>query len=822
MTGAVRDSSTEPEEAAESSGGRHRADRSVLPVGRFVWRPLEVAPLPEVPSPRLLGRRVAVVGGSGESADRVMAALRAAGAAPSRLLPPHEGGDAAAFYEVAGPIDGIIDLNYERPMSLSDSGGWEAHLLQTIALLQRCYADWRAETGSERLFYVAVTRMDGRHGYSGECVAQPLGGLWAGLAKGLPREFDNVNVRVLDFPAEGAVIEALDAERAAVLCRELYRWGRFEIGYHEGRRFTLVADRQEVPGPTVELGPGDVIVMSGGGRGIGFALARRLCERHRCRVIISGRRPLPDPGDPVIRLSDSGFREYRDRRLIEAARQRTLARTRAELSSEEWSRQLAARLDSARADGLDIVYRQCDVTDPEQVRALLAAAGPGLAGVVHNAGVDAPVRLPAKSSEVVRRTVGVKVTGLVNLLAALAERPAIRFFSTAGSLAGRWGGMVGQLEYGAANDALSRIGLWAAAEREQPGRAVRVPVATMCWPTWERLGIITNYEATLAYMSAMRVEEGLGHWESEILAGGAGEFTFAGEFGKALLPSLLRGYPPATGLAGIERLADRLLFLGIPIRYASGSTLETEIDFTADLAPACGDFRVDGSPAIPLSVLLEFVRSLGDWVQPEGDEQALSAIREVWIDLAAVHVHGLGARLRATAEGRWAEGRWAEDRIWEVGVRVRRGAVPVAAATLRYGKGSETTALPPDYEDEALLDTDRSVRRLQWNGQVFRLGRWSPGERSAEVEADRVRDLVLGVPAPLPELPLNQLETVLRAAYLRQAPESVRHLTIDSIDISGPLSGSAGRVEAGDGTATVYTPAGELRLTAHGILYGKG
>ncbi len=774
----------------------------VLPVRRFVWRPMEVAAVPREPSPRLLGRRIVVLGGSDESAQRVLAALRGAGAAPSRLMPS---GDVAEFHRAVGPIDGIVDLNIERVFRLARPGDWDAQLWQTIELLQRCYDDWYAESAAERLFYLAVTRLDGCHGYSGGPIAQPLGGLWAGLAKGLPREFDNVNIRVLDFPAGESTVEPLDETMAATICRELYRWGPFEIGYyHDGRRRTLAAVRAEVPEPAVDLGPGDVVVMSGGGRGIGFALARHLAERYLCRVIISGRRPLPQPDDPLIGLSAEDFREYRDRRLIQAARQRTLAQTRADLARAEWNRQLAARLASARADGLDIVYHQCDVTDAEQVRALLAAAGPGLVGVVHDAGLDAPVRLPAKTLEVVRRTVGVKVAGLLNLLAALHDRPRLRFFSTAGSLAGRWGGMTGQLEYGAANDAMSRIGLW----------AEHVPVATMCWPTWERLGIITNYQAALAYTSAMRVEDGLRHWENEIRAGTAGEFTFVGELGKAMLPTLLRGYPPAADLAGIGSLVNRLVLLGEPIRFAAAAVLETEVDFAAELAPACADFRVNGSPAIPLSVLLEFIRSLGDWVQPDGDGRALAAMRDIWVDLATIAVGESGARLRATAEGRWGA-----DRDWEVLVRIRRGGVAVARATLRYGCGIDF--LSSGFEAIGVPDPEHTVG-LRWNGQVFRLGHWAFDARTAEVDADRARDLVLAAPAPEPELPLNQLETLLRAAYERQADPAVRWLSIGSIDIPGALSGSAGRVTVDGDTSVAYTPEGLVRLSVHGIRYGKG
>lgn len=796
MTGALRD---EPR------------TRSVLPVRRFVWRPWEVAAVPAEPSSRLAGRRIAVLGGSADSADRVLAALRAAGAVPARLACD---ADVAEFVRTTGRLDGIIDLNYERPFDLSRPGGWVAQLLQTIELLRLCYDDWRAESDAEKLFYLAVTRMDGRHGFSDGPIAQPLGGLWAGLAKGLPREFDTVNVRVLDFPAGPAGVEPLDAEMARTICRELYRWGHFEIGYHGGRRYTLRADQVTAPDPVLELGPGDVVVMSGGSRGIGFALARHLAAEYRCRVIVSGRHPEPDPDDPVGTLSDEQFRAHRDRELIEAARHRTLAATRAKLARAEWNRQLTARLAAARADGLDIGYQQCDVTDAGQVRALLAAAGPRLAGVVHNAGVDTPVRLPAKTPEVVRRTVEVKVTGLLNLLAALPDCPAVRFFSTAGSLAGRWGGMTGQLEYGAANDALSRIGLWAAGAGAQPGRALRVPVTTLCWPTWERLGIITNYEAALAYTSAMRVEEGLRHWAREIRAGNTGEVSFVGEFGNSLLPSLIRGYPPCTGLAGIERLVNRLLFTGRPIRFASGSILETEIDLAPELARACGDFRVDGAAAIPLSVLFECVRALGDWVRPEAAEPIMSAIRDIRVDLAAIRVHEGSVRLRAIAEGRWVA-----DRTWEVTVLMRRGTAEVAQATLRYGPSAGSAETPTAFDTGA---TSPAAVRLRWNGQAFRLGRWSPDARSAEVEPDRMRDLVLGVPAPLPELPLNQLETLLHETYRRQACTAVRWLTIDSIDIPAPLSGSAGRVAIDGDRATAYTSEGAVRLAAQGIRFRKG
>nr|WP_232541866.1 SDR family NAD(P)-dependent oxidoreductase [Nocardia bovistercoris] len=561
--------------------------------------------------------------------------------------------------------------------------------------------------------------------------------------------------------------------------------------------------------------------MSGGGRGIGFALAETLCRAHGCRVIVSGRGPAPDPGAVLNTMSEPDFLAYRDRRLIDAVGTDSLANVRAKLARARWDRELYARLAEAEAAGLDIVYRQCDVTDPDQVRALIDAAGPRLIGVVHNAGVDAPVRIPAKTRETIRRTVSVKVVGLLNLLRACTDVTELRFFHTTGSVSGRWGGMVGQLEYGAANEALSRIGHWAAAATAQAGRQRRVPVTTMCWPTWERLGNITNYEATLAYMSAMNVVEGLHHWHREILAGGYGERSFVGELGAALLPNLLRGFPPSHSLPAMDVLANRAMFLGAPVRFASGKLLESTLDADGNALPCCSDFRVDGAPAIPISLLLEYLRSLGDWVRPDsGAREPLTAMHAVAVDIEALRLDAGQTRFHARAEGEWAEG----DR-WQVRVQVSKAdGRRVGTATLRYGAESTAARRDPLISPEHV--TAASPHRLDWGGHVFRLGHWSiepgAGVWTAQVEGDRMTDLVALAPVPRSVLPLNQVETMIRGAYLRQVPVGPSLFELDSLDICSDTVDSAGTV-TGDGTRwAAGTPAGDVRIVLRNPRFTEG
>ena len=277
----------------------------VRPVGRFEWRLLEVGALEGV-SADLAGRRIVVLGGEDAAAGALVACLQNVGAravavpANVRLVP-------AGLIDQLGAIDIVIDLNVGTADIGDAADAWPRQLARTLQLLRACAADWTAETDCRRLGYVPVTRTGGQLGAGSAPVSHPMGGLWVGLAKGLPREIPNCNVRVVDL-----VDEPLDpAELAELVVAELYRWGLFEIAHRDGRRYTLQARRYPAGAPVRSFGPADTVVMSGGGRGIGFALALDFATRYGARVIVTGRAPLPDPQDPELTLDEAGFAAYR-------------------------------------------------------------------------------------------------------------------------------------------------------------------------------------------------------------------------------------------------------------------------------------------------------------------------------------------------------------------------------------------------------------------------------------------------------------------------------------------------------------------------------
>ncbi|BCB88491.1 polyketide synthase [Phytohabitans suffuscus] len=195
------------------------------------------------------------------------------------------------------------------------------------------------------------------------------------------------------------------------------------------------------PGP-LPLGTGDVLLVTGGGKGITAECARVLAAGSGAALAILGR---SDPG-----------------------------------SDEE----LAANLARLRAAGPRVRYLRADVTDAAAVRAAVARVrtelGP-VTAVLHGAGRNEPAALADLDPGALRRTLAPKVDGLRAVLDAV-EPGALRLLVTFGSVIGR-AGLAGEAHYALANEWLAE--LTAAARDTHPGcRAVCLE-----WSVWSGVGM---------------------------------------------------------------------------------------------------------------------------------------------------------------------------------------------------------------------------------------------------------------------------------------------------------------------------------------------
>ncbi|QXJ23391.1 KR domain-containing protein [Actinomadura graeca] len=770
-----------PRAAGDTTGG---PDSAAGPVSRMIWTLTPAAPRNRhrpADAPRsertLAGRRIVVVGGTGDAAGHVRAELRERGAdvLPAEALPA--GGGAT--------LDAVVDLTLAERFAADDPGRWREPFLRTLAVLRGCYDAWSAETTAGRLTYLAVTYLGGGMGYHpDDDIAQPLGGLWAGLAKTLHREFPNCAARVLD-------IALADAGRLpGLVADELCRTGLTEIGHRDGRRWTLTPEAVPPGPPAVSWGPDDTLLVSGGGRGIGMALARAMAAEFGMRVVVTGRAPLPDERT-WPELTPEALRERRAALWAEHAGGRPVAEIRRAIARESATWEVVGNLLSARDAGLRVDYLPCDFTDAGQVRALVARL-PGLTAVVHNAGVDHPARLPRKSDDVAVSVVKTKVDSFTHLLDAVRDR-RLKVFCTVGSLTGRLGGMVGQFDYAAANECLARLGHWAT-------RQVPFPVMTLAWPTWARLGLIANFEASLRYMTALDVDAGLRHWRAELLAGSRGEVTFVGRLGRALDPEQASSYPMPPCLPGFADTHPKVFHLGEPRLYRAGDRLDSVVGFDAAKTPALGDFTVGGVPALPVGLLLENAVRGAEWVLPEElAEPVPPTVEELSVPWPLLCADEAGrVTLSREMRGEWRDGAWVVSVTFER----RTGAPRTARLRLAFGTrpvdGPGGPRLPRAPAPPAQGTAARPAGALlsgapapEWRGLAIPLASWRPEGAhrvTAEVDECRPGDLWAVPRPPRCAVPVAAIENLVRAvvspppAGLRTVPHP---LVISRITMHG-------------------------------------
>ncbi|TMA84097.1 MAG: SDR family NAD(P)-dependent oxidoreductase, partial [Deltaproteobacteria bacterium] len=268
----------------------------------------------------------------------------------------------------------------------------------------------------------------------------------AGYAKALARErgdelVKSIELRTGDGP--GAMARALLAELRSGNAAPEVRWAG-------GTRY----EPDLVPagaGEPVEIGAGDVVLVTGGTRGIGLKLAQALSARGAA-VVLAGRTP------PAV--------------LPERA-----------------------------------VFVQWDVTRP--VGAALDEARTRLGkftAIVHAAGITEDGPVAEASDESVERILATKVSGFWAAVLATMQDP-IRSAVALASWAGRFGN-AGQASYAAANAALSQA--VAALARKRPG----VRALSLEYPPWDGTAMVAKIpplaRATLAEQGVPFIDDAAG------------------------------------------------------------------------------------------------------------------------------------------------------------------------------------------------------------------------------------------------------------------------------------------------------------------------
>ena len=140
-----------------------------------------------------------------------------------------------------------------------------------------------------------ISRLDGTFGVDGLNRHHPYQGGLAGLAKTAAIEWPEVTCRALDIDANWQDNPAIAREIVAELFLPPSS-SPVEVGWRQRERVTLalqsspVADQPQQP---LALEDGDVVVISGGARGVTAAAAEALARQRALTLILLGRSPLP-------------------------------------------------------------------------------------------------------------------------------------------------------------------------------------------------------------------------------------------------------------------------------------------------------------------------------------------------------------------------------------------------------------------------------------------------------------------------------------------------------------------------------------------------
>ena len=246
-------------------------------------------------------------------------------------------------------------------------------------------------------------------------------------------------------------VPLLDARTARWVAREVAAAnGYTEARYDESgarsepvmRLLPIALDRTEAPAGEAPLSPGDVLLVTGGGKGIAMECALAVARECGCRLALLGR------SDPANDL------------------------------------ELASNLERVRDSGCEFRYLIADVMDATATGAAVAHAeaelGP-VTAVLHGAGVNTPELLGALTTAAAERTLDTKVRGAEHVLAAVRPE-ALKWFIGFGSIISRTG-MRGEADYALANERLTLL-IESLARRLPSCRCLSIE-----WSVWSGVGM---------------------------------------------------------------------------------------------------------------------------------------------------------------------------------------------------------------------------------------------------------------------------------------------------------------------------------------------
>jgi len=329
--------------------------------------------------------------------------------------------------------------------------------------------------------FATLTRLDGYFGFKGRGIPNPLQGGLAGLAKTASIEWQNVCCHAMDIAPDWK--ENKDIAKAVV--SEILTPGPVEIGLSATSRCLLELEStpyqsSHTTGKT-NLNQNDVVVITGGARGVTAATAYALAEHSKPCIVLLGRsRPVSSEPEWLKDLEDEGSIKKAILKNEFDGSQVTPLQVEKAFKKYAAAREIAKNLEKIASTGSTVRYYSVDVRDIRSVESMLDEVrknhGP-IRGIIHGAGTLEDRLIKDKKPEQFEKVFDTKVKGLKVLLEA-TRQDDLKYIICFSSVAARQGNK-GQADYAMANEVLNKIAQQEAVTRND------CKVIAFNWGPWD-------------------------------------------------------------------------------------------------------------------------------------------------------------------------------------------------------------------------------------------------------------------------------------------------------------------------------------------------
>jgi NAD(P)-dependent dehydrogenase (short-subunit alcohol dehydrogenase family) len=348
-----------------------------------------------------------------------------------------------------------------------------------------------------------------------------------------------------------------------------------QVGHDGQRRVALTLADEPLNAPESAGAPlscDDVLVVTGGGRGITAACTIELARRYQPRLVLLGRTSLEDEPGWASGVEDTALKAAAAAGLKAAGEKPTPKRVERLQQTVVGAREIRRTLQSLHEAGSQAEYLAVDIVDPDATATALAPYRAQITGLVHGAGVLADQLIAKKKAAEIERVFAPKLTGLQSVISALSPgslRHVVLFSSVAGFFGNR-----GQSDYAMANEVLNA---WASSWKQaHPDTRV----TSLNWGAWDS-GMVSSA------VRAVFEERGL-----TLIPVATGARMFAEQFDPQRAHDVVTVLGPTTPLSEPD-----------PAPPTAAVTVERPLD---DLPrdPMVADHAIGGSPVLPAAVAL--------------------------------------------------------------------------------------------------------------------------------------------------------------------------------------------------------------------------